>query len=191
MNKLLVSPLIVVIGLSVGTYAWAGPPTGGAQVSQLTCSPKTAPGDRADPGLPSEPSDSGGQAMNWRNESGDWTGFRKLPGVVEVDFHRSGEEYDGNYSDMMAGLADEVLGALRDAQQAGVKYVLFTHGWSTSVGWKRTTARSVVRGLMRSPEATPYIIRRECIQHDSVFVAAIRSKQEAMERVNLPTQDAK
>ena len=31
---------------------------------------------------------------------------------------------------------------------------------------------------MRSPEATPYIIRRECIQHDSVFVAAIKSAKE-------------
>jgi hypothetical protein len=27
---------------------------------------------------------------------------------------------------------------------------------------------------MSSKDATPYVIRRECIQHDNVFVAAIR-----------------
>jgi hypothetical protein len=67
----------------------------------------------------------------------------------------------------------EALNALKLAQENGAKYIIFTHAWSTSRLGK-TTARSVVRSLMRSPEATPYIVRRDCVQHDTVFVAAIR-----------------
>ena len=70
---------------------------------------------------------------------------------------------------------ENALDALRDADETGARYVPFTHRWSTSEGWKKTTtARPVVRVLMRSPAATPYIIRRDCIQHYSVSVAAIR-----------------
>jgi hypothetical protein len=36
----------------------------------------------------------------------------------------------------------------------------------------------VVRGLMRGPDATPLIIRSKCVQHYSVFLAAIRPKGE-------------
>jgi len=112
----------------------------------------------------------------WKNEGGDWTRFRALPGVVEVDFHRSCEEYDCSYDDLMAGLRDEALNRLKRAQKDRARYVLFCHGWSTSKRWKRRTTRSVVRGLMRSPDATPYIVRKECIQHRTVFVAAVRPK---------------
>jgi hypothetical protein len=50
---------------------------------------------------------------------------------------------------------------------------MFIHGWHTSrVG--RTTARSVVRGFMRSKGATSLIERKHCIQHQTVFVAKIR-----------------
>lgn len=113
----------------------------------------------------------------WKQEAGDWTRFRKLAGVVEIDLHRSGQDYEGHYSDMMAGLSGEVLDVLRTAQETGKEYVLFVHGWSTSEGWKQTTARSVVRGVMRSPASTPYLRRRDCVQHYSVFLAAIRPRQ--------------
>lgn len=38
----------------------------------------------------------------------------------------------------------------------------------------KTTSRSQVPKLMASKKATPYILRSQCIQHDSAFVAAIR-----------------
>jgi hypothetical protein len=69
----------------------------------------------------------------------------------------------------------EALEVLQQAYEQGKQHVIFTHGWSTSRP-RKTTARSQVRKVMRSREATPYIIRRDCVQHDSVFVAAIRQK---------------
>jgi hypothetical protein len=78
----------------------------------------------------------------------------------------------------MGNVWERAFEALRGAHEQGAKYVLFTHGSSTSRLGK-TTARSQVRGLMRSKEATPYILRSKCIQHDTVFVAAIRPKPKA------------
>ena len=111
--------------------------------------------------------------MAFKRESGNWTQYRKLPSVVEVDFHLSEHGPRLPYWEAMGQVHQTALESLKAAQEAGNRYVLFTHGWSTSRLGK-TTARSEVRSLMRSPEATPYIIRRECIQHDSVFVAAIK-----------------
>ena len=68
--------------------------------------------------------------------------------------------------------------ALKDAYQQGLSYVIFTHGHSTSRPGQ-TTARSQIRKLMRSKSATPYMIRSESIQHESVFVAAIRRRLDA------------
>ena len=96
--------------------------------------------------------------------------------MVEVDFHHSGESYSGHYDDMIWSVYDEALDALREAQEDGAGYILFRHGSSTSYGRKQRTARSMVRRAMQSPTATPYILRRDCIQHDSVFVAAIRPR---------------
>ena len=112
----------------------------------------------------------------FRYGDGDWTEYRALPNLREVDFHYSedGPRYS-EYCVAMAGVRGTALRALREAQNAGSQYVMFRHGYSTSRRGA-TTARSVVRSLVRSPEATPYIIRRECIQHWSVFVAAIRSR---------------
>jgi hypothetical protein len=76
----------------------------------------------------------------------------------------------------MSKVANIVESSLRRAQEQGCSHVMFIHGWSTSLGWKRTTARSVVRGFMRSKKATPLIERKSCIQHDSVFVAKVRPK---------------
>jgi hypothetical protein len=75
----------------------------------------------------------------------------------------------------MARVHEEALAALRHAQAIGKPWVLFTHGASTS-GPGRQSARSVVRQLMRSPAAIPYIVRNECIQHETVFFANIRPK---------------
>jgi len=127
--------------------------------------------------------------------SGDWTAYRKLPGKVnEVDFHYdqdrgdhhgfgSGRRRDEDdiamapYHERMNEGRERTLQALKDAYaDPGVSYVLFTHGWTTSrIG--KTTYRSVVRGVMRSKEATPYIDRRQSIQHDGVFVAKIRDRK--------------
>jgi hypothetical protein len=73
----------------------------------------------------------------------------------------------------MKRIREEVLETLKEAQETGEKWVMFIHGWS---GSRQTTSRSQIRGLMRSAGATPYIVRSECIQHDSVFIAAIRQK---------------
>jgi len=103
---------------------------------------------------------------------GDWTQYRKLPDIQEVDLHLSGNGYHDYYESMDAAYAG-AIDSVRKAQEEGKKYVLFTHGHSTSRLGK-TTARSKVREAMRGKEATPFIIRRKCIQHDSVFVAAIK-----------------
>jgi hypothetical protein len=114
----------------------------------------------------------------FKKGSGDWTKYRG-DGVREVDFHRSttGSRYRPafDYREAMAEVEGDALDALRSAHSQGVTTVLFIHGWSTSRPG-RTTSRSVIRNLMRSKEATPYIRRSHCIQHESVFVAAIRSQ---------------
>lgn len=110
----------------------------------------------------------------FKKGSSNWTQYRTLPSLIEVDFHYS--EYGSRqipYYEAMPHVRQTALEALRNAYQQGKRYVLFTHGASTSHLGK-TTARSEVRGLMRSKEATPYICRSECIQHETCFVAAIR-----------------
>lgn len=108
-----------------------------------------------------------------KREGGDWVRFRQLPNLLEHDFHRGRRDPSKAYWDAMAEVRDEVLSVLRKAQAEGFAYVLFTHGSSTSRPGQ-TTARSQIRGLMRSKDATPYIDRPRCIQHHSVFVAAIK-----------------
>jgi len=103
----------------------------------------------------------------------NWVEFRQLPGVWEIDFHNDGNEYTGSYWENMKEVWNDTLNALKIAQEQGIQYVLFTHGHSTSHRGV-TTSRSQVRSVMRSKEATPFIIRKECIQHYSVFVAKIR-----------------
>jgi hypothetical protein len=110
---------------------------------------------------------------------GNWTQYRELH-PWEVDFHyEKPRDFEGprgtSYEDLMEKVWREALEALKDAHEYGTRYVLFTHGSSTSRPG-RTTARSMVRKLMRSAYATPFILRRECIQHETVFLAAIRPK---------------
>jgi hypothetical protein len=110
----------------------------------------------------------------FKKESGDWTKYRQLKPSREVDFHYS--EYGRReipYEEAMQKVTTDALEALKDTYQSGIHCVIFTHGSSTSRPGK-TTARSQVRKLMRSSAATPYIIRSDCIQHESVFVAVIR-----------------
>lgn len=104
--------------------------------------------------------------------SGPWTAYRALPGVLEVDFH-DGPRRDKPYWEVLEEFRLRTLNSLRSATAAGQEYVLFTHGASTS-GAGRQTARSIVRGIMRSKEATPLIDRARSIQHETVFVAALR-----------------
>lgn len=105
-------------------------------------------------------------------EAGDWVKYRQLPDLIEVDFHWQEMERGLHYENMQQ-VWDQALRALTEAYTQKKKFVLFTHGSSTSrIG--KTTARSQVRKLMRSKIVTPYINRSACIQHDSVFLAAIR-----------------
>ena len=109
----------------------------------------------------------------FKKEFGDWTKYRELE-PLEIDYHHDGGELDGlSYYERMDRAREGSLAIIKRAQKDGIPWVLFTHGHSTSrIG--ATTYRSVIRGMMRSKDATPYIIRKNCIQHDSVFVAAIR-----------------
>ena len=112
--------------------------------------------------------------MPFIKEPGNWADYRKtLDGLVECDFHWSKEEHVGNYYENMDRVWNKALETLKKAQLEGKKHVLFTHGWSNSRRGA-TTSRSQVRKLMRSRVSTPFIIKSRSIQHNSVFVAAIR-----------------
>jgi len=107
----------------------------------------------------------------FKKGSGNWTQYRDLP---KIDLHYSDRRSrDVPYGEAMEEVRVLVLKEITEAQQQGKQYVIFAHGWSTSRPGK-TTARSQVRKLVRSADATPFILRGECIQHESVFVAAIR-----------------
>ncbi len=103
---------------------------------------------------------------------GDWTQYRSLQPGLEIDFHLESRR-DTSYEEAMINIAERALKSLKTAQENGLLYLMFTHGHSTSRQGK-ITARSQIRKLMNSSLATPYIIRAECIQHNSVFVARIK-----------------
>jgi|APSaa5957512622_1039677.scaffolds.fasta_scaffold222422_1 hypothetical protein len=112
----------------------------------------------------------------FKKEYGDWTEFQRLPNHLTIDFHPDpNDDEPMPYWARMEEANNRSLNALKVAQEKGIEWVVFTHGWSTSRMGK-TTSRSQVRKLMRGKEATPYIVRSKCIQHHSVFVAAIRQK---------------
>lgn len=112
----------------------------------------------------------------------NWTDFRTLPDCIEVDFHRSESgRRKVPYWEAMSEVYSDALESIERAYELGLKYVLMTHGSSTSRPG-HTTARSQIRGLVRSPEATPYVNRRECIQHNSVFVVALKHNPAAAVR---------
>jgi hypothetical protein len=114
----------------------------------------------------------------FKRYTGCWADLRKqlTPAPLEVDYHHDLNEPDGlAFYERMAETYKGALEILKQAHKDGVTYVMFRHGSSTPRRGA-TTHRSQIRRLMRSKEATPYVIRKECIQHRSVFVAAIRSK---------------
>ena len=112
----------------------------------------------------------------FKRELRDWTEYRKLDGrIQEYDCH-FGPDYGMDYYQLMACIYDGALKVLQDEYNAGGDWVLITHGWSTS-RQGNITARSQIRKLMRGKDATPFIDRKRCIQHDSVFVAAIKKKK--------------
>src|SRR5215813_10961934 len=103
--------------------------------------------------------------MLFKKGNGSWTQYRGLGSFVEIDFHDS--QYGKRevpYWEAMNLVYDKALAALASAYEQGTEFVIFTHGWSTSRPGK-TTARSMVRALMKSKEATPFIVRKKCIQH--------------------------
>ena len=119
--------------------------------------------------------------MAFQKEDGDWARFRTRFGLQrddEVDLHFGRRDrWAASYDECMAEVAEKVEKSVQEAYAKGRPYIMFTHGSSTSRNG-RTTARSVVRGFMRSSRATPYIERSQCIQHDSVFVAKIKLRRD-------------
>jgi hypothetical protein len=112
----------------------------------------------------------------FKRENGNWADYRARFGLrreYDVDFHCGKREPGTFYGGQFRGLEESLTEALKLAQAEGRPYVLFTHGWSTSRPGKMT-ARSLIRGFMRSPAATPFIERSGCIQHESVFLAKVR-----------------
>ena len=102
---------------------------------------------------------------------GDWKDLANTADI-KVDLH-FGRGAPGQFWNNMAEVAGIVEKTLREAQANGNRYVIFMHGYSTSRPGQMS-ARSIVRGIMRSKESTPFIIKSQSMQHDSVFVAAIR-----------------
>jgi hypothetical protein len=108
----------------------------------------------------------------------NWVELRNLYAIGrEVDFHWGRRDPWVPYLD---GVWDLVVNSVKDAYERGESYVLFTHGNSTSRRGK-TTARSMVRTIIRSKEMTPWIYRSKCLQHESVMLVAIRRKPIAEE----------
>lgn len=113
-----------------------------------------------------------------KRESGNWTCYRERFGLSrndEIDLHfgRRDPRSGISYYEAMNDIESLVRHSLKNAQENGRPYVMFIHGHSTSRPGQ-TTARSVVRGFMRSKEATPLIERAQCIQHETVFVTKIK-----------------
>jgi hypothetical protein len=108
---------------------------------------------------------------------GPWDRYLSQLGLSrsdEVDLHFGKRDPSlMTFREAMAGVTALVVASLKDARRNGRSYVVFIHGSSTSRRGK-TTARSQVRGFMRSKEATPLIERGECIQHVTVFIAKLK-----------------
>jgi hypothetical protein len=114
----------------------------------------------------------------FKTEYGDWVHFRErfaLSETDEVNLHFGPRDGSTSYYEAMAEIEMLVNDTLCQAQEDDRPYLMFVHGHSTS-GLGKTTTRSVVRGFMRSKAATPLIVRAECIQHPTVFVAKIKKK---------------
>lgn len=115
--------------------------------------------------------------MRFQRGHGDWKQYRSRFGLTEVDeidLHFGKRDPSRlSFREAMAGVLTLVIARLEEAQRNGRSHVMIIHGRSTSRRGK-TTARSQVRNFMRSKDATPLIHRKACIQHDTVFVVALR-----------------
>ncbi len=107
-------------------------------------------------------------------KNGDWKLLRSLPNHREVDFHPdSFLGLHNSFDEKMNAVYKRAFDAISKAQQDGIDWVLLVHGWSTSRNG-RTSTRSVIRSLMRSPKVTPFINRAKCLAHNTVYVVATR-----------------
>jgi hypothetical protein len=105
----------------------------------------------------------------------NWESYRR-PDCLEVDLHFGKRDpLVKSFAQAMAEITELVERTLREAQQDGRPYIMFIHGRSTSRRGK-VTARSQVRGFMRSPKATPLVQRDQCIQHETIFLAKVRPR---------------
>jgi len=118
-----------------------------------------------------------------KRELGNWEMYRQRFGLSpadQLDLHFGRRDHSVSYDQVMADVEDLVIESLRKAQQSGRAYVMIIHGNSTSRPGQ-TTARSVVRRFMRSKEATPFVVKADCIQHPTVFVAKVRASTDPVE----------
>jgi hypothetical protein len=112
-----------------------------------------------------------------KREKCNWVDYRAAYGlsqVDEVDLHFGRRDRSvASYDEGMDDVEQLIRRSLHKAQRNGRPYVMFIHGHSTSRPGQ-TTARSVVRGFMRSKEATSFIVKAYSVQHPTVFIAKIR-----------------
>jgi hypothetical protein len=111
-----------------------------------------------------------------RESIGPWTAYRERFGFSpddEIDLHFDLRDPHKRYREVMQEVEELVRDSLHKAQANDRPYIMYIHGGSTSRRGAMT-ARSVVRGFMRSKEATPFIERSKCVQHETVFVAKIK-----------------
>jgi hypothetical protein len=125
----------------------------------------------------------------FKKGTGDWTRHRG-EGVREVDFHKSPKASQSQFHDLQAmeKVRADALTALKTAYERGDKAVLFTHGWLTSRPGQQSSG-SVIRSLMKSEEATPYICHSECFEYESIFVASIRPRPAASDEAGAQGED--
>lgn len=112
-------------------------------------------------------------SRRFQRREANWVEYLKLPNLLQIDFHDGERAPDKYYWDLLREWEVRVAEALQQARREGHEYILFTHGSSTSRPGA-STARSVVRGFMRSKAATPYIDRPRSIQQETVFLAVMR-----------------
>ena len=107
---------------------------------------------------------------------GDGREWKNHPKSSVTDFHY-GKDHGMEHWELVERWHKETMDALIKAQKEGCDYILFSHGSSSSrQGWQ--TARSEVRKIMHGKEGTPFIIRKNCIDYGSSFLAAIQPKKE-------------
>jgi hypothetical protein len=118
--------------------------------------------------------------MRFQRGYGDWKQYRSqfaLTEFDEINLHFGKRDRSRlSYDEVMAEVVNIVMAKLQEARLNGRAHVMIIHGSSTSRRGK-TTARSQVRGFMRSKDATPLIDRKGCIQHGTVFVAKLKEPE--------------